>query len=117
MSNSVYSNSTPDCVLTTAAQVTTGVTRGVQYLIDAVLDTTLLAEIYLQVTSSQGGALHLLILAFTPTLVIPIGTYIMMERMLWMLARDKATPVPDFVGKVSPPWKNPFNAAFVCGPI
>jgi choline transport protein len=35
--------------------------------------------------------------------------------MLWTLARDDATPFPNFFGKISPTYRNQFNATLSCG--
>lgn len=88
--------------------------------INAVLSTTFtnpLAEVYLQATGSNGGSLGLLVVIFLPTLITCIGTYITSGRMLWALARDRATPFSDTLGKISPRFGNPFVATVVCGCI
>jgi choline transport protein len=76
-----------------------------------------LTEVYRQATSSRGGALGLLLVLFFPILCTNIGAYITAGRMLWTLGRDEATPFSKFIGRVSPTWKNPFNATLVCGGI
>lgn len=76
-----------------------------------------LAELYLQATGSKGGSLGLLIVIFLPTVCTLIGCYITSGRMLWTLAHDSATPFPNFVGKINPTWRNPFNATLICGII
>lgn len=76
-----------------------------------------LAEIYRQATGSRGGAVALLIVAFIPTFLTNIGTYIIAGRMFWTLARDKATPFSAFFARVDPRFQNPFNATVLCGVV
>jgi choline transport protein len=110
-----------------AAQMVVGLFTAFFYMIAIFyaindLDTLLLnpygfplAELYRQATGSRGGSLGLLIVIFCPTVCTCIGTYITAGRMLWTLARDDATPVSGFIGKISPTWRNPFNATWICG--
>ena len=76
-----------------------------------------LAEIYRQATGSPAGAVGLLVIILLLMVCASIDTYITAGRILWALARDKATPFEVFVGRVDPRWRNPFNATFVCGCI
>ena len=104
-----------------------GFVTGVCYMIaifyaindlDQVRDATTffpLAEIYRQATGSRGGALGLLIVAFLPTFITACGCYITAGRTLWTIARDRATPFSGWLGRISPTFKNPFNATLVCG--
>ncbi|KAF4301678.1 Amino acid/polyamine transporter I [Botryosphaeria dothidea] len=87
---------------------------------DALLANTYtipLAEVYFQATSSRAGALGLLVVVFLPLICSCIGVYITAGRMLWTLARDGATPFPNQLGRISPTYKNPFNATVACGVI
>lgn len=62
----------------------------------------------------------LLFIFFLNILLTVPGAWITAGRMLWTLGRDNATPFPKFIGKVSPRFKNPFNAQLivaVCGTI
>ncbi|MCJ1430043.1 hypothetical protein MMC29_007958 [Sticta canariensis] len=143
MLNGAYALGTPDCVSHLAeeipkpsvnvpkaifAQMSIGFLTGVFFLIaifyaindfDAVVEsgTFPLAEIYRQVTGSRGGSLGLLILIFLPTFLCCIGCYITAGRMYWTLARDNATPFSSYYSRVSPTFRNPFNATLFCGII
>lgn len=79
--------------------------------------TSPLAEVYRQATGSKAGSLGLLIVIMLPTFCNGIGTYITSGRMLWTLARDRATPFSDTIGHISPRWGNPFAATVACGCI
>jgi choline transport protein len=74
-----------------------------------------LAEIYRQATGSQAGAIGLLCLVFFCISLCLVGTYITAGRTLWTLGRDKATPFPSFVGRVSPALGMPLGATLSCG--
>lgn len=74
-----------------------------------------LAEIYHQATGTPAGAFGLLFVTFLPTLCAIVGLFITTGRTLWTLARDKATPFPDTLSRVSARHRNPFNATMVCG--
>jgi amino acid transporter len=52
---------------------------------------------------------------FFPIFCTTIGTFITSGRTLWTLARDDVTPFPKVLGKISPRFKNPFNATLACG--
>lgn len=72
-----------------------------------------LAAMYQQATRSTSGTAALLAL-FTINIFLTVyGAWIAAGRMLWTLARDDATPCPAFLRKVSPRWKNPFNAQLI----
>lgn len=75
------------------------------------------AEIYRQATGSRGGSLGLLILIFLPTFLCCIGGYLTAGRMYWTLARDNAIPFSSYYSRVSPKFRNPFNATLFCGII
>jgi choline transport protein len=74
-----------------------------------------LAVIYNQTTGSTSATIGLLFVIFFPILCALIRSYITAGRTLWTLARYDATPFPSFLGKVSPTFKNPFNATITCG--
>jgi len=76
-----------------------------------------LTEIYLQATSSAGGALGLLIVMTIPLFIACIGCYITASRVFWTLARDNATPFSSSFSVVSPTFQNPFNSLLFCGII
>ncbi|KAK5004208.1 hypothetical protein LTR28_009222 [Elasticomyces elasticus] len=74
-----------------------------------------LAAIYQQATNSKAGTVGLLVIFLLNTLVTLPGAYVAASRNLWTLGRDGATPFSSTLGRVSPRWRNPFNATFVCG--
>jgi hypothetical protein len=76
-----------------------------------------LASIYEQATNSASGTVGLLILAFLPNVITCTGCYITASRIFWTLARDNATPFAGTFAKVSPRYRNPFNAVLFCGGI
>ena len=76
-----------------------------------------IAEIYRQATGSRAGTVGLLVVLFLPIICGTIDAYVTAGRILWALARDKATPFGNFLSRVDPRWRNPFNATFVCGCI
>lgn len=86
---------------------------------DAVLSSPItelpLAAVYLQATNSRAGATGLLVIFLIDLLVTIPGCYVTSGRMLWTLARDDAVPFSPFVAHVSPKWRNPFRATFICG--
>ncbi|KAJ5382281.1 SNF2-related protein [Penicillium concentricum] len=141
MLNGAYSVGTPDCSSHLAeeipkpsrnipkailAQMGVGFVTGICYMVaifysindlDAVNDPNTffpLAEIYRQATGSHGGALGLLVVAFLPTFVTACGCYITAGRTLWTISRDGATPFAGWLGRISPRFKNPFNATLAC---
>jgi amino acid transporter len=82
---------------------------------DALFDSAFpVAEIYRQATGSSAGAIGLLCLLLFCVAVCMVGVYITAGRTLWALARDGATPFPNFVGKVSPGLGMPLNATIAC---
>jgi choline transport protein len=143
MLNGAYAVGTPDCVshlaeeipnprrnipLAIAAQMVIGFITALVYMIaifyaisnlDDVFAAPVspLAVIYYQATSSNSGSISLLLVVFLPIFCTTIGTYITSGRTLWTLARDGATPFPSILGRVSPRFKNPFNATLACGII
>ena len=85
--------------------------------LDSVLASTYLfplAEIYRQVAGSSAGSVGLLLLAFLPLLGSSIGTQVIASRILWTLARDRATPFSHFFANVDASTHNPFRAILAC---
>ncbi|TVY83089.1 Choline transport protein [Lachnellula suecica] len=140
--NGAYAVGTPDCVshlaeeipnprrnvpLAIAAQMVIGFFTAFFYMIalfyattnlDDVLSSTFfpLATIYSQATGgSVPATFGLLFIIFVPIFCTCIGTFITAGRCLWTLARDDAVPLSGFFGKISPRFKNPFNATLICG--
>ncbi|KAJ7880343.1 amino acid/polyamine transporter I [Mycena olivaceomarginata] len=144
MLNASFAVGVPDCVAhlaeeipkpqvnvpkAIAMQMAVGLSTAFIYLVaifysindfDALLSNTYtipLAELYRQATSSRAGALGLLVVVFLPSVCTCIGIYITAGRILWTLARDEATPFSHTLGRISPAYKNPFNATVACGII
>ena len=85
---------------------------------DALFDSAFpVAEIYRQATGSSSGAIGLLCLLLFCIAVCMVGVYITAGRTLWTLARDGATPFPQYLGKVSPRLGMPLVATLTCGCI
>ena len=76
-----------------------------------------IAAIYQQATGSTAGATGLLVVLLFPILLTVTGVYITCGRTLWALARDRATPFPNTLGKVSPKLNMPFAATLTCGGV
>jgi choline transport protein len=74
-----------------------------------------LAAVYLQATGSKAGTTGLLVIFLVDLIITIPGAYITCGRMLWTLARDDATPFSKTVSRVSPTFRNPFNATLICG--
>ncbi|KAL8733709.1 MAG: hypothetical protein Q9166_001902 [cf. Caloplaca sp. 2 TL-2023] len=74
-----------------------------------------LTEIYRQATGSAGGALGLVLVIFFSSFSNLIGGYIAVGRTLWTLSRDDAVPFSNFISKIHPTRRNPFNATMICG--
>ena len=74
-----------------------------------------LAAIYLQATRSQAGTAGLLVLFIIDVIITVPGAILTASRMLWTLARDDAVPFSGTVARVSPRFRNPFNAALIVG--
>lgn len=142
--NGAYSVGTPDCVTHLAeeipkprvnipkailAQMIVGAVTALVYLVaifyainslDDILATTSsfpIAAVYHQATNSNGGALGLLLVILLPLIGTLIGSYITVGRILWTLARDDATPLSSFLGRLDARQKNPRNATLACGII
>lgn len=141
MLNGAYSVGTPDCCahlaeeipnpkrnvpLAMAAQMSIGFFAAFFYMIaifyattdlDAVLSSPYfpLMQIYIQATGSTAGTMGLLFVIFLPLACCCIGTFITAGRGVWTLARDDAIPFSSTLGKISPRFKNPFNATLLCG--
>jgi amino acid transporter len=142
MLNGAYAVGTPDCVshlaeeipnpkrnipLAIAAQMVIGFFTAFFYMIAIFYATTNLddvtnspffplATIYQQATGgSVPATMGLLFIIFVPIFCTCIGTFITAGRCLWTLARDEAIPLSGFIGVISPRWKNPFRATWICG--
>lgn len=143
MLNGAYSVGTPDCSSHLAeeipqpsrnvpkailAQMGVGFITGLLYMIAvfyAIQDVDSLSlprflefplpAIYSQATGSDAGGLGLLVVAFIPTLITATGCYITAGRTLWTISRDRATPFPNWLGRINSKFQNPFNATLVCG--
>ena len=48
--------------------------------------------------------------AFIPTTLGTIGSYLIVGRQFWTLARDNAAPYSKTFAQISNTWRNPFNA-------
>jgi amino acid transporter len=110
--------------LAIAIQMGVGFFTGLCYIIaimyaindyDALFESPFpIAEIYRQATGSSAGALGLLCLLLFCLTLCMVDDYIEAGRCLWTLARDKATPFPEFLSKVSPRYGMPVNATVTC---
>jgi choline transport protein len=74
-----------------------------------------IAEIYRQATGSASGTIGLLCLLLFCIGTCMVGVYITAGRTLWALARDGATPFPQYLSKVSPRQGMPMYATLSCG--
>ncbi|KAJ9606647.1 hypothetical protein H2200_008655 [Cladophialophora chaetospira] len=140
MLNGAYSVGTPDAVshiaeevpnparnipIAIALQMGIGFVTGLVYIIaimyaisdyDALFDAGFpIAEIYRQATGSAAGAIGLLVPFLLCIATCMVGVYITAGRTLWTLGRDRATPFPDYVGKVSKRHGMPLIATLTCG--
>ncbi|KAK5237630.1 hypothetical protein LTR47_000722 [Exophiala xenobiotica] len=140
MLNGAYAVGTPDAVshiaeevpnpgrnvpIAIATQMAIGFFTGLLYIIaimyaitdyNALFDSAFpVAEIYRQATGSSSGAIGLLCLLLFCITVCMVGVYITAGRTLWTLARDGATPFPQYLGKVSPRFGMPLVATLTCG--
>lgn len=73
------------------------------------------AEIYRQATGTAAGAIGLLVPFLICIAICMVGVYITAGRTLWTLGRDRATPFPHYVGKVSTRLGMPLVATLSCG--
>jgi choline transport protein len=140
MLNGAYAMGTPDCVAHLAEeiprpninvpkaiflQMALGFITGFAYLVTimyAISDYNALfssvfpiAAIYQQATGSAAGTTGLLCLILFPVILTVTGIYVTCGRTLWTLARDRATPFPETLSKVSPTFGMPFWATITCG--
>jgi amino acid transporter len=76
-----------------------------------------LGEIFAQAFQTRAGTLGLSLVVLIPTFFTNIGTYITCGRMMWTLARDRATPFSNHMGQLQIRWDNPFNATLGCGVV
>ncbi|KAL6401756.1 hypothetical protein AUP68_14208 [Ilyonectria robusta] len=81
---------------------------------DEILNATLpLAAVYKQATRSDSITIGMMVVTLLPLYTCLVGAVLAASRQGWVLARDKATPYPDFIASVHPRWKMPFNAALI----
>jgi len=73
-----------------------------------------LAAIYHQATGTKGGTFCLLAIVFFSLLICLIGTLLTCGRIWWTLARDKATPFPQFFSSVNEDLSCPIPATLLC---
>ncbi|KAJ9151147.1 amino acid transporter [Pleurostoma richardsiae] len=69
-----------------------------------------LTPIYMQVAGSKAGAIGLSVVVVLPLIGSVLGSIMTSSRVFWTLARDDAVPFSGVFARVSPRWKNPFNA-------
>ncbi|KAL9116013.1 MAG: hypothetical protein Q9227_000381 [Pyrenula ochraceoflavens] len=142
MLNGAYAVGTPDCTThlaeevphpslnvpkAIALQMAIGFLTGLIYLIAILYSIHNLpalssspfpiAEIYHQATGSTAGTTGLLMILFFPILLCVTATFITNGRTLWALARDGATPFPEFFGRVNRTLGMPLNATLACGAV
>jgi choline transport protein len=85
--------------------------------LNAVLNTGTsfpLAEIYQQATNSSAVTFMLLFIIILAQVGCIMGTYVVIGRSWWALARDNATPFSNFFAKVSPGLSCPIQATVFC---
>jgi choline transport protein len=73
-----------------------------------------LAAIYHQATGTKGGTFCLLAIVFFSLLICLVGTLLTCGRIWWALARDKATPFPNFFSNVNEELSCPVPATLLC---
>lgn len=73
-----------------------------------------LGDIYLQATGSKAGAVGLLAVIIVPNYFAGIGCFITAGRTVYALARDNATPFPDYIGSIDKRYKSPYYATLCC---
>jgi choline transport protein len=73
-----------------------------------------LAEVYAQATGSDGATFGLLFILFLSIMICTIGTILMVGRLWWTLARDNATPFPNFFSQVNERLSCPIPATILC---
>jgi choline transport protein len=76
-----------------------------------------LAVIYSQATGTKGGAFCLLMIVFLSLLICLVGTLLTCGRIWWALARDNATPLPNFFSSVHEGLSCPIPATLLCSII
>ncbi|KIK69263.1 hypothetical protein GYMLUDRAFT_67920 [Collybiopsis luxurians FD-317 M1] len=85
--------------------------------LDAVLNTGTsfpLAEIYHQSTENTAATFVLLLLIILAQVGCLLGTYIVVGRCWWALARDNATPFAGFFSEVAIELSCPVNSTLLC---
>ncbi|KAF7544828.1 hypothetical protein G7Z17_g9643 [Cylindrodendrum hubeiense] len=81
---------------------------------DEILNATLpLAAVYKQATRSDSITIGMMVVTLLPLYTCLVGAVLAASRQGWVLARDKATPYPNFIASVHPRWKMPFNSALI----
>ncbi|KAF2651592.1 choline transporter [Lophiostoma macrostomum CBS 122681] len=78
-------------------------------------ETFFLTEMYHQATGTVSGSIGLSVVVILPVMGSVLGSMLTASRVFWSLARDKATPFPDTLGRVSRRWKNPFASIVFMG--
>jgi choline transport protein len=76
-----------------------------------------LAAIYHQATGTKGGTFCLLAIVFFSLLNCLVGTLLTCGRIWWSLARDKATPFPNFFSSVNEDLSCPIPATLLCAGV
>lgn len=76
-----------------------------------------LAEIFLQATSTRGGAFALVLLLFIAVGPCMVGSQLGMGRVFWAFARDGGLPFSRLWRKISSRWGTPLYAQMCCTAI
>ena len=73
-----------------------------------------LAVVYSQATGSKGATFGLLLILFLSIMICVLGTFLTVGRIWWALARDNATPFPQFFSQVNETLSCPVPATVLC---
>lgn len=76
-----------------------------------------LTVIYQQATNSIAGTAVLTLIVALALLGGVVGSQLSAARTFWALARDHASPLPSFFGKVNRRWETPLNAVLFIGGV